>query len=386
MIERFKAQFFLKAFFVFLTFEILGVGFLFSQDQGIQYTLYYFSDTGNNSVLTRSFNIVKEVFDKTLMMIDIEVDQVEVPPIIDGATGASRPARQHLQSFEKSRGQVIVGLERFLGDNTTLGGNLYRSYEADYASLSAAGIFRQSLFQKNTTLTLRGQWNKDEVGEITKDDRYLGNWKRVYTGGGNLTQLISPTTVLEINADYIMMRGFLSDPYRLVKIENLSPNFERWLEHHPDERERKAVTVYLRRYLPGIKGGLNGGYRYYWDDWSVDSHTAFFNFNKYVFKDLIFGLDLRFYSQSQAFFFKEDYQKASLTTNSYISADYKLNQFQSTNFGVSLKYFFRDLLSQFQEHDFLENLSVEIKYFRYFNDLNFAGNIVQASLLYSLID
>ncbi|MEK7670807.1 MAG: DUF3570 domain-containing protein, partial [Bacteroidota bacterium] len=149
------------------------------EGEGLGFTTYYFSDSGDNSVATTSFNLVKKLLDKTLFLIDIELDQVTVPAVT-AVTGATRPQRRKNEPFEKSRGQIILGLQQGLGDNSTIAANYYRSQEVDYASNSFVGTYSQELNDKNTTITFRGQFNADVVGKILENGDIAQQRKKSY--------------------------------------------------------------------------------------------------------------------------------------------------------------------------------------------------------------
>ena len=345
------------------------------------FTTYYFSDSGENSVITTSFNLAKKLLAQTVFLIDIELDQVTVPAVT-AVTGATRPQRRKNEPFEKSRGQVIVGVEQGLGLNTTFAGNFYRSQEIDYTSTSVIGTLSQDFFEKNTTVTVRGQYNADDVGKITDPGDIISNKKKVFTGSLIVTQLLSPTTVLDVNYDIMHMKGFLSDPYRQVNVDSFGVKFSRD-ELHPDYRIRHAGTAKISQLIPSIKAALIGSYRYYFDTWKVRSSTMELKFNKYVVDDLIFSVDYRYYTQMAAYF-RSDRYGVDYLNGGYKTADYKLKSFNSNNFGFSLTWLMRGLAKNNPDLEFLQNSSVEVMYFRYFNDLDFSADILQAGLKFSI--
>lgn len=347
------------------------------------FTSYYFSDSGDNSVITTSFNLAKKVFHQTALLIDIELDHVKVPAVT-AVTGATRPQRRVSEPFEKSRGQVIIGIEQGLGQSTTVAANIYRSQEVDYTSTALIGTMTQDLNEKNTTITVRGQYNADLVGKIFPNGDIDNKKKKVYTAALNVTQLLSPTTVLDMGYDFVHLTGYLSDPYRQVRVTDNNGAFVMTDEHHPSKRTRHAVSSKLSQMIPTIKASLMGSYRYYFDSWKVNSHTAELKLNKYIVNDLIFGVNYRYYNQGGANFTQEKYVGQQYLINGFRTADYKLKNFGSNNFGFSLEYLLRGLGKMNPDLEFLQNSSIEIMYFRYFNDLDFSANIVQASVKFSI--
>jgi len=346
------------------------------------FTTYYFSDSGENSVVTTSFSLAKKLLQQTVFLIDIELDNVTVPPVT-AITGATRPQRKKSEPFEKSRGQVIVGVEQGIGATSTFAANFYRSQEVDYTSSAVIGTFSQELNNKNTTITLRGQYNHDLVGKIQDAGDLVNKRKKTITGTVNINQLLSPTTVLDLSYDHVVLSGFLSDPYRQVRVTDLSGT-TLTDELHPSKRTRQAASGKISQMIPTIKASLIGSYRYYFDTWKVRSHTGEIRFNKYIINDLIFGVDYRYYTQNAAYFTQKTYTGSEYLNGALRTADYKLKKFSSNNFGFSLEYLLRGLGRSNPDLDFLQNSSIEFMYFRYFNNLEFSADILQASLKFSI--
>jgi hypothetical protein len=333
-----------------------------AQTGQMAYTTYIFTDNLNNKVVTTAFNLAKKILSNTYINLDIELDNITVAPI-DGSTGASRPQRQADKPFEKTRGQVILGLEQGFG---------------------LIGVISQDMFMKNTTLTLRGQVNEDKVGKIQLSGSVVNRDKRVFTGAVILTQLLSSTTVLNLYYDAVYMEGYLSDPYRQVLV--LDSNNETHIidELHPQKRLRQAATGKINQLLPGVSASLSGNYRYYFDDWEVKSHMLELKFDNYIFSDLIFGISYRYYTQTNAFFYRENYEGDQYLGNSLRSDDYKLKPFTSNNYGITLRYLLRGLIKGDSSLKFLQNSSLKVTYFRYVNDLDFTANIIQGSINFSI--
>ena len=172
-----------------------------------------------------------------------------------------------------------------MGSTTTLAVNAYRSQELDYISNALVFALSQELFQRNTTVTVRGQVNADQVGELLENGDVNNEDKSVYTAALNLTQVLSKSSVLNLSYDMMMMEGYLSDPYRKVRVFNDVGGFTADTEIHPDKRIRQAVSTRLSQFINPVKASIIGSYRFYFDDWGVSSHTAEFRFNKYVFED-----------------------------------------------------------------------------------------------------
>jgi hypothetical protein len=368
---------------LFVTVVVFPASHAVAGEDEMGFTSYYFSDSGLNKVVTTSFNIVKKVLSQTSVLIDIELDHVTVPPVT-AVTGATRPQRQKSEPFEKSRGQVIVGMEQGLGSSWTIAGNYYRSQEIDYVSSAIVGTISKDLFNKNTTITVRGQYNADRVGKILESGDVQSSPKHVFTGSASMSQVLSKTTVLDLTYDIMYMKGTLSDPYRQVTVIDDAGSSVVVDERHPAKRWRHAWSGRISQFIPPIRASLIGSYRYYLDTWHVHSSTGELKLNKYIIDDLIFSLDYRYYTQTGASFYHSRYVGSYYTADGYRTADYKLKPFASNNFGLSLTLMLRAFAHSSPDLEFLENSSIGIDYFRYFNTLDFSADILQASIRFSI--
>jgi hypothetical protein len=359
---------------------ILACTVLAGADQ-IQYTAYHFSDNADNTVATTAFSLAKTLWGRTMVLLDVELDQTTVPPLLDAVTGASRPARQSKSEFRKNRGQIIAGVEQGLGDNTRIVGSVYFSQEVDYRSQAIVGGITQDLRQKNFTVSLLGQYTMDSVGEILADGSIHNRFKETHQASLIVTQLLSPTSILRGGADAMRIQGFLSDPYRKVLVPTADPAVEDTLiERHPDVRYRQAVWGEISKFLRGLDGAFILNYRYYWDDWGMSSNTATFKFNKYITKDWILSPMYRYYDQTAANF--DGYGG----TQVFDAADYKLQQFGSNSAGVGLTCYLRTFSRNHPTWDFLNNSSVTLQYFRYFNDAaptHFSANLLETRIKFA---
>jgi hypothetical protein len=343
----------------------------------IVYSAYWVKDNSENSVATTAFSLAKTLWSSTMILLDVELDQTTVPPLTDGVTGASRPARQSKSEFHKNRGQIVAGVAQDLGENTRLSASYYFSQEPDFKSNSFMGGLTRDFRQKNFTVALRARYTIDSVGEILLDGSLRNFYKETHQASLILTQLLSPTAFVRAGADAMRVYGFQSDPYRLVVVPATNDTVT---ERHPDLRFRYAAWGQFSKYLRAIDGALGLEYRYYWDDWGMEAHSADFAFNKYLSKNWIFSPHYRYHGQTEVNF--EGYGDTQI----YDVADYKLTTFGSSKAGASLTCFLRAFSKNHPTWDFLNNSSVFLDYTRYFDDSPanaYSANIVQSSLRFA---
>ncbi len=320
-----------------------------TQADQLEYSLYKFDDANGVSVNGTSFNLAESLWHRAMLLLDIEMDQTFVPPRLSDATsGASRPARHKSEPFRKNRGQIIIGLEQGLGDNTSITGNFYQSRETDYFSNAVIGSIKQEMFQKNFTVELRGQYTMDSVGEIPEAGGLINRFKESHQVNLAFSQLLSPAMVLRFGGDGIRDQGFLSDPYRK--------------DNHPSIRWRQAGWVEINRYLTRVNGAILGNYRYYWDDWAIQSNTLQMSFSKYLGKNVILTPGYRYYAQSGAKFY---------------TSDPKLQAFEANTIEGECNWMLRGLGEKHPNVDFLTGTTLSVLYFRYWKSVGFSANVWQ---------
>lgn len=350
----------------------------------VEYTTYYFGDNKQNTVATSAFSLAKTLWQRTQVMLDVELDQTTAPPTLDGISGASRPQRQSKSEFRKNRGQIIGGVEQGLGEDTKVNGSYYFSQEVDYSSNSFIGGITRELFEKNLTLSLRTQYTMDSVGEILSTGAIQNRFKETHQASLIVSQLLSPTTILRMGGDAMRNHGFLSDPYRKVPVPRAGDPLvkDTVSERHPSLRFRQSAWAEMSQYMRGLDGSFIVTYRYYWDDWGMDSHTLSLKLNKYITPDWIMSPEYRYYAQSGVNF--GDYGKGN--PGGYDALDYKLKPFSSNNVGMGLTCFLRAFGRNHPTWDFLTNTSISLLYFHYFNDAeadNFSANILETRIKFA---
>lgn len=345
----------------------------------IEYSLARYDDNSDNKVASTSFSLLKTLFERTRLMLDIELDQTTVPPLLttDEITGASRPARQSKSAFLKNRGQIIAGAQRDLFTATEISANVYFSQEVDYRSLSALGSVTQSFAQNNFTVTLTGQYTLDSVGEIRDNGSLLNRGKEIHKASLQITQLLSPQTYVRAGLDGERDQGFLSDPYR----KYVGAGGAILPEVVPSTRFRSAAWLEYSKFLVALAGSWSAEYRYAWDDWGLAAHEAWFKFNKYISPDLILSAQYRYSFQDGIDF--GDYERNNPGTF-HAPGDYKLQTGEYHLVGIGTTLYLRAFCRKHPNWDFLRRSSVAAKYGRNFRGDSqqdkYFGNLVEARL------
>ena len=263
----------------------------------------------------------------------------------DVVTGASVKDVRH-----QGRGSVT-----FKRDATQISAGGSDSSENDYKSRSFNMAARTDLFQHNTQFELAYARNWDSVcdtSHIGNTDPTLrqpldtsancfakGTTERVVrpirTDAFQLTWSQAWTPVLMTQLVYTgqLQNGFLSDPYRAVV---LSTSGQAAQEHHPENRARQAFSLRTAYFVRPLKGAIRLGLRGYRDTWHLWSGAVEVEAEKYVFPWLRVRANARYYNQTAALFWSDDYTGGEPLygpRGQYWSGDRELSPFSSYMFG-----------------------------------------------------
>lgn len=146
--------------------------------------------------------------------------------------------------------------------------------------------------------------------------------KRSLTAYGGVAVVVDRRTVAQASISYQHSEGFLSDPYKLAWVQEASNALP---DHRPANRDALVLAARLRRHFDGPQGALALDYRYYSDDWHVEAHTAEISWHQLLPQQWRLSPALRWYSQSQAYFYAPYYESAE--AGAYLSSDYRLSPF-----------------------------------------------------------
>jgi hypothetical protein len=263
-------------------------------------------------------------------------------------------------------GTLIESLDRITFLN--VGGHL--SLEHDYTSLGLNGRLTRDFNRRNTTLGVSASYNYDIVrplggapvplasmpppGENEGEDEgegedgeeggaiFSGEGKNVLNLVVGVTQVVDRKTVVRMDYSAHRSSGYLNDPYKIVSVvqdaNSAAPGepADYIFESRPDTRLKQALYGEMRRYVAGST--VNVSYRYFWDDWEINSHTADFSVWMPVGKKgHAVEPHYRWYRQSEANFHNY-YLLQGHTLPSHASADSRLAEFDAHTFG--LRYVF----------------------------------------------
>jgi hypothetical protein len=268
-------------------------------------------------------------------------------------------------TFQDKRYAGSGGLTVPWGRLTKATVGVYGSFESDYTSLGVNGALSRDLFQRNTTITVRGSHFADSVspmggapvpfaempaptpGEhddkaaLEDDDEGSSESKGVTDVGLGVTQILTRRTLLALNYTNTRVTGYQTDPYKLLSVVDAdgrpvagvgTPELFRY-ESRPDSRAKRVAAAELIQNLG--RDILTLSYRYYDDDWGITSRTTEVSYRLNFKPDHYLQPNLRWYHQSAADFYRRYLMQGDALPD-YASADYRLGDMRAVSTG--LKY------------------------------------------------
>lgn len=260
---------------------------------------------------------------------------------ISGATPTGGPPlpgtdEVPLAEMDDIRRAGIFELNQKIGPNTISPQFAY-SNESDYESIGFALNYSLELNQKNTTLLAGVARNFDR---IRPGHSFLFETRQKDTLDFMLgiSQLLSPTTVLNANFTLGFSEGYLDDPYKGVRFEYY-PFFETLFpEKRPDSRERQIGYFSLTQFISPANAALEASYRLSHDSFGIVSHTGALEWRQKLGPAVVLTPFGRYYRQTEADFygisFPGDPSLSMEDVPSYYSSDYRLSSFSSWTYGV----------------------------------------------------
>jgi hypothetical protein len=335
---------------------LIGISSTFADDK-LELFYSYFSDSNGLDVTSPSFFISKDLSEKNtlgFMYLHETYEQSAQGSGTDTVSGATTVVGGSAGAFEEDRNEVGTYITHKLKD-TTLGLGYYYGDEPDYISHTLVLAADQDLLDKNLTLSARLMFSQDEVNKLdAAPDESFPKDKDVNRLVFAVTQLLSPHSLMVGGFALEDQEGFLSSPTRRIVIEEFFPGGGGGVrtvydERHPSERLRQVYFLRGKQYFM-TRSALDLNLSYYTDDWGVDAKSAEVRLSHYLTSQLIGRLRYRYYSQSEAEFYKEAYTVAE----DIMTADYRLREYDTSLYGIKFTYFPR-----FKQFD---DMSVSISY------------------------
>lgn len=258
--------------------------------------------------------------------------------------------------------------------NTVWNAHLSGSVEYDYSSIGFGGGLTKLFNDKNTELTISANvyldtWNPIYPKELqdyattglsggiynhfTITSTSLTPYnpssfsfhdkknRNSYSLSFSLSQVLTKKIQFSLFADVLQQQGLLSTPYQRVYFADKEDYFINEfqladdIERLPDTRFKLPVGMRWNFYL-NEQFTLRTYYRYYWDNWGIDSHTASIELPIKLSSRFTVYPMYRYYTQNASKYFAP-YEK-HISTEKYYTSDYDLSTFSANQYGVGINY------------------------------------------------
>lgn len=321
----------------------------------IQY-MNYDEDSGKTTINAPHIEINKDFgMDYTLNLSYVHDTVTGASPIFyDTTTGATTRftsgtlLKKNIKygdvNYEEERNSVGLSLTKRFESRDELIVGINYSKEYDYKSLELSAEYLYYLnSSKNQSLSFGVSTQKNDI--LTYDTTSGASSKvmdlDVLSAEIGFTQVLDKTSSLKSSVFYANEDGYLSNPYmRVVRDYNTSPKITE--DSKPDIRDAYGIMFqYSKAFNDAIN--INSSYRYYSDDWGIDSHTI--NAEVYYQLDpkLILGIGTRYYTQTKADFYSGEIDFFSNEEDA--SSDLRMSDFESLNYRFSVDYKLNDTIS-----------------------------------------
>ena len=284
------------------------------------------------------------------------------------------------------------------------------STEYDYFSAGVGGSYTKLFNEKNTELSVNANvyidtWNAiypielrpfSEGGNGLEDSffarntiigntNYNPNFKKFdnegrnsYSLGFGFSQILHKNVQGSLALDVVHQQGLLSTPFQRVYFSDVADSFiENFqladdVEQLPDTRFKVAIGGRLNWYL-NETFVLRTFYRYYFDDWGVNSHTASIEVPIKLSQKFTLYPSYRFYNQTSADYFNA--YELALSTDEFYTSDYDLSEYAANQFGFGVSY--TDIFATSHLWHFGLK-SIDLKFYQYDRDTRFSSSILTA--------
>ena len=328
----------------------------------VQYMQY---DENNNrtSISAPSITVNKDFGTDYTLNMSVMTDAVTggSPTAIDTASGASGAYKRGATNannvsyenvdYEDNRiaGNILLTTRLENRDELSLG--VSYSAESDFYSYEGSAEYMHWLGQeKNQALSfgLAVQANEILIQECIENyscepDANSGASQKetasLINAQVSFLQNISANSYLKTSLFYITEDGYLNSPYHNV-VRDLDPTdglVNVMAEQKPDARASYGLSF---KYANALNENLTwqAAYRFYTDDWGINSHTLDNDIYYEVGDDWTFKLGLRAYTQSEADFYSEFKNTSSFSNEEFASSDERISSFTALTYKAGVDY------------------------------------------------
>ena len=394
----------------------------------IDFLSSYYSQDGDNAAVSGGIG-TEELTDVTAtFVVSIPMNDDDVLTIDAGVSAYTSASSSNIGPFDGS-GPADPFVASSGASGSDLWANLTGSYshssddrndiwsakvsvssEYDYFSLGFGGSYTKLFNEKNTEVSVNANvyldtWNAIYPTELRpfaeggsglnsqlfNQNTITGNTnynpmfsefdsegRNSYSLGLGFSQILHKNVQGSLALDLIQQQGLLSTPFQRVYFADVADSFidnfqlADAVEQLPDTRFKVAIGGRLNWYL-NERLTLRTYYRYYFDDWGINSHTASIEVPVKLSDKFTVYPSYRFYNQTAADYFAPANQ--NLSTAPFYTSDYDLSEYSANQYGFGVSY--TDIFAKAHLWSFGLK-SIDLKFYQYDRDTTFNFSIITA--------
>ena len=210
-------------------------------------------------------------------------------------------------SIRESRREESIKATRWFGDNSvSLGANT--STEHDYVSHAFSADAKFDFLNKNVTWAAGTSVSSDSISATNNPSLHENrSTHSLFTG---ITQVLSPTDIIQSNLDYTYGQGYFDDPYKFtMTFSGTVPVVH--TDQRPRTRNSTAWLTRWRHFVPAHNAALGLDYRYFRDSWGINAHMLEVSWHQPLSPTWSVRPLVRYYTQSAASFYSPTFAAAS---------------------------------------------------------------------------
>lgn len=201
-----------------------------------------------------------------------------------------------------------------------------------------------------------------------KNPHYATTGRNTFSGSFSYSQIINKSLQLMLLADVVQQQGYLSLPFHRVYFTDGSIH----QENLPGSRF-KIPLGFRANYFAGDKFIVKAYYRFYADDWGLNSHTANIEVPVKITPFLSVSPFYRYYNQSAIKYFAP--YGMHTAQDQYYTSNYDMSKFNSNFFGGGIR------IAPPTGVFGIQRLSVlELRYGHYTKNIGMNANIISMNL------
>lgn len=259
------------------------------------------------------------------------------------------------QEFSDVRFAGATDMTRRLDNRTAATIGLHASSERDYVSTGANLSLTRDLSDK-TSVTIAAAYARDKISPLdgpytplsssgqevdNQARRRTARFKDVRDLLVNISQIVSKQFYLQLGYSRTSSGGYLTDPYKVISViggpssaDPGNPTAELY-ESRPEHRVTQAAVIQTRHQFG--RPSIDLMYRYFWDEWGVNSHTADLLVSIPLTRRIELQPHTRWYGQERADFY-HPFLLDGDPLPQFASADSRLADFTGMTYGATLLY------------------------------------------------